>query len=39
MGLYDRGILAPGRRADLVILDAEGHVKGVWIKGRKVLHV
>ncbi|MCJ1403402.1 hypothetical protein MMC11_006625 [Xylographa trunciseda] len=36
MGIYDRGILAPGRRADLVILDTQGHVKGVWIKGQKV---
>ena len=36
MGLYDRGVLAPGRRADLVMLDAQGYVKNVWIKGRKV---
>lgn len=29
MGLHDRGVLAAGRRADVVTLDSQGHVAGV----------
>lgn len=36
MGLEDRGKLEVGRRADLVILDAEGSVKSTYIAGRKI---
>jgi N-acetylglucosamine-6-phosphate deacetylase len=36
MELNDRGTLQPGKRADLVILDKEGNVKELWIKGRCV---
>lgn len=38
LGIEDRkGRLAPGRDADLVILDEALNLKGVWSKGRKVL--
>jgi N-acetylglucosamine-6-phosphate deacetylase len=36
MGLEDRGKLEPGRRADFVVLDDEGHVRETWIAGVKV---
>ncbi|KAK3670337.1 hypothetical protein LTR78_009791 [Recurvomyces mirabilis] len=36
MGLKDRGFLAVGKRADLVLLDEEGRVKETWIQGRQV---
>ena len=36
--LYDRGAIAPGRKADLVLLESleKGHVKKVWKEGRLV---
>jgi N-acetylglucosamine-6-phosphate deacetylase len=37
LGLSDRGVLAPGRRADLVALDRTTlQVRGVWIAGARV---
>jgi N-acetylglucosamine-6-phosphate deacetylase len=33
LGLEDRGVIAPGRRADLVALDAELAAEKVWIGG------
>lgn len=38
LGLADRGHLAPGLRADLVVLDATGHV-GATIAGGRVTHM
>jgi imidazolonepropionase-like amidohydrolase len=43
-GLTDRGVIAPGRRADLVLVDgdptldisATRNIRGVWIGGRRV---
>ena len=37
MKVQDRGKIEPGRRADFVVLDSEGHVKQVWTRGRLVL--
>jgi N-acetylglucosamine-6-phosphate deacetylase len=34
LGLEDRGVIAPGRRADLVALDADFRTERVWIGGR-----
>ncbi|MBU3689027.1 MAG: N-acetylglucosamine-6-phosphate deacetylase [Acidimicrobiales bacterium mtb01] len=36
MGLDDRGSIEPGRRADLVALDADLCVAAVWLEGRRV---
>jgi N-acetylglucosamine-6-phosphate deacetylase len=33
IGLVDRGEIAPGRRADLVALDDDLHVRAVWVAG------
>jgi N-acetylglucosamine-6-phosphate deacetylase len=33
LGLDDRGVIAPGRRADLVALDADLRVRTVWLAG------
>jgi N-acetylgalactosamine-6-phosphate deacetylase len=37
LGLHDRGTIAPGRRADLVALDASLEVTGTWVLGRQIL--
>ncbi|MCB1993903.1 MAG: amidohydrolase family protein, partial [Geminicoccaceae bacterium] len=36
LGLDDRGRLVPGRRADLVLIDARGAVTGVIREGRPI---
>ncbi|GBQ62707.1 N-acetylglucosamine-6-phosphate deacetylase [Ameyamaea chiangmaiensis NBRC 103196] len=36
LGLTDRGVIAPGKRADLVVLDASLTVVEVWVAGRRV---
>jgi N-acetylglucosamine-6-phosphate deacetylase len=36
MGLKDRGKLEVGRRADFVVLGADGEVKDIWILGKKI---
>lgn len=36
LGMGDRGRIAPGSRADLVVLDAQLQVQQVWIGGRQV---
>jgi N-acetylglucosamine-6-phosphate deacetylase len=36
LGMVDRGVIAPGRRADLVALGPSLAVETVWIAGRKV---
>ena len=36
MGLEDRGILEPGRRADFVVLNDQGYVQQTWLEGVKV---
>jgi N-acetylglucosamine-6-phosphate deacetylase len=36
MGLHDRGTIEPGRRADLVALDAGLSCTGTWIAGQRV---
>ena len=36
MGLQDRGIISKGCRADLVVLDQDGYVHGVWSRGCQV---
>ncbi|MCM2971213.1 N-acetylglucosamine-6-phosphate deacetylase [Larsenimonas suaedae] len=36
LGLSDRGVLAPGRRADVLALDRDGNLQGVWIGGQRV---
>lgn len=38
LGLTDRGHLAPGLRADLVVMDAQGHV-GATIAGGRITHM
>jgi N-acetylglucosamine-6-phosphate deacetylase len=35
LGLDDRGAIAPGRRADLVALDADLGITTVWIAGQE----
>lgn len=38
-GLHDRGSIAPGKRADLILVDSINHlprVAGVWVAGRQV---
>jgi N-acetylglucosamine-6-phosphate deacetylase len=37
LGLDDRGVIAPGRRADLVTLTADLAVEQVWVGGGSVL--
>ncbi len=39
LGLNDRGTLAPGKRADLVILDAETHRVAATLAGGRVSHM
>ena len=36
MGERKRGVLEPGRRADFVVLTAEGEVRETWMGGRRV---
>jgi N-acetylglucosamine-6-phosphate deacetylase len=36
LGLHDRGALAVGARADLVALDPELQVEGVWVAGQRL---
>lgn len=36
IGQSDRGRLAVGQRADLVVLDDDGSVRGVWLRGRRL---
>ena len=36
LGLHDRGVIAPGRRADLVALDADLDVECTWVLGTPV---
>ncbi|MBO1324542.1 N-acetylglucosamine-6-phosphate deacetylase [Acetobacter sp. TBRC 12305] len=36
LGLADRGMLAPGRRADLVVLSPDLHVREVWVAGTRI---
>jgi N-acetylglucosamine-6-phosphate deacetylase len=36
LGLADRGVLAPGKRADFVILDAQLRVRGVTVAGQSL---
>ena len=35
LGLSDRGVLAPSKRADLVVMSSDFHVKNVYIKGKE----
>lgn len=35
LGTADRGVLAPGARADVVALGPDGDVRGVWIAGQR----
>ncbi len=37
MGLDDRGVLGPGKRADLVVLDDTLEVRRVFVRGREVV--
>jgi N-acetylglucosamine-6-phosphate deacetylase len=36
LGLHDRGVIAPGRRADLVALGADLTVEATWVAGHLV---
>jgi N-acetylglucosamine-6-phosphate deacetylase len=36
LGLHDRGVIAPGRRADLVALDADLDVIRTWVLGTPI---
>ena len=36
LGLDDRGVIAPGRRADLIALDADLSVVATWVGGRSL---
>jgi alpha-D-ribose 1-methylphosphonate 5-triphosphate diphosphatase len=38
LGLADRGRLAPGLRADLLVMDADGHV-GATLAGGRITHM
>ncbi|WP_282759226.1 N-acetylglucosamine-6-phosphate deacetylase [Komagataeibacter saccharivorans] len=37
LGLPDRGVLAPGRRADFVVMDRDLNVQEVWVAGRRCI--
>ncbi|GAA4484574.1 N-acetylglucosamine-6-phosphate deacetylase [Gluconacetobacter asukensis] len=37
LGLYDRGVLAVGRRADFVVMDEDLRVRQVWVAGQQVV--